>query len=346
MTNKNNATSKRKSEHIEICLNEDVGFHGKTNGFEHYEFEHFAVTELNYREISLETEFLGKKISYPFLISCMTGGASEAENLNEKLAEAAKSLNIAIGAGSQRQALENDDFLESYKIIRRNAGGVPVLGNIGAAQVSKMKDLSPLQKLVDAIEADALAIHLNPLQELLQPEGEPDFGGFLRNLEKAANILAVPIIVKEVGAGVSAKAAKKLLDAGAKGIDVAGAGGTSWAAVEMIRNKSPESDYFRNWGVPTAEAIAQTVKLKKKYDFVLIGSGGITNGVEIAKAIALGADIAASALPVLKAAAENGTRGAVDLLSDWFDTVKKIMYLTESKNINKLKKSKLKRISR
>ncbi|MCL6100527.1 MAG: alpha-hydroxy-acid oxidizing protein [Bacteroidetes bacterium] len=208
-------TAQRKAEHIKLCLTDDVQYETKTNGLDKYDFEHFAITEIEIDRIDITTKFLGKKISFPFLISCMTGGTKEAERINEKLAIAARELNIPIGVGSQRQALEDKKYHSTYRVIRRNAGRVPVLGNIGAAQVVRSKNIiSEISLLVNLIEADAMVVHVNPLQELLQQEGEPDFKGLLKSLSMITKKISVPVIVKEVGSGISKRAAKLLLEAG------------------------------------------------------------------------------------------------------------------------------------
>lgn len=333
-------TSQRKKDHLNLCLKEEVGFKNKTNGFDKYEFVHNAATEIKFKEIELNTKFFGYKINYPILISCMTGGTIEAESINAQLAEAANEIGIPIGVGSQRQALENNEQHDSYKIIRKNAPDVPVLGNIGAAQVAVMKDISEIQILIDLIEANAMVIHLNPLQELIQKKGEPDFSGFLKNLEKICKKIKAPVIVKEVGAGINKSSARKLLEAGARGIDVAGAGGTSWSGVEYLRNKDSITEFW-DWGLPTTYCIKDVKKLKKSYYFTLIASGGINSGEEIAKSIALGADLTASARPLLKAVSSGGIIEVKKTIEAWFDTVKKIMYLTGANNIEELKKVKL-----
>ncbi len=336
-------TVQRKAEHIKLCLTDNVRYSTKTNGLDKYDFEHFAITEVGFDKIDLSTNFFGKKISYPFLISCMTGGTKEAEKINEKLAIAACEMNIPIGVGSQRQALENKKYHFTYRVIRKNAGNVPVLGNIGAAQVAKSKNIvSEIKLLIDLIEADAMVIHVNPLQELLQPEGEPNFKGLLKSLDAIAKKISVPLIVKEVGSGISKQAAKPLLEAGVKGIDVAGAGGTSWAAVELMRKKET-NDYFKEWGLPTSYCIRTVQELKKDFEFLLIASGGIMNGVDIAKSIALGADLSASARPLFKEVMKNDVEGVVRLMNRWFETVKRIMYLTGCRRVIDLKKNKLKR---
>ncbi|MCX6167840.1 MAG: type 2 isopentenyl-diphosphate Delta-isomerase [Ignavibacteriales bacterium] len=328
--------SQRKKDHIQLCLTDEVGFKAKTNGFENYEFEHNALTEVEFNKIDLSTKFIGKKINYPFLISCMTGGTKEAEKINEQLALTAKILNIPIGIGSQRQALENKKHHSSYRVVRRNAGKVPVLGNIGASQIAKSKNgIDEIKSLIDLAEADAMVIHLNPLQELLQLDGEPDLKGLLKNLERICSKIQTPIIVKEVGSGISNSVAKKLLEIGVKGIDIAGAGGTSWAAVELLR-KNEEDSYFRDWGLPTSYCVRTVKELKSNFRFTLIASGGIYNGVDIAKSIALGADLSASARIILQDVMKSNVEGVVKLIESWFLTVKKIMFLTNCDSIKKL----------
>ena len=342
MKKKDSEVSQRKKDHIELCLTDEVAFREKTNGFDRYDFKHYAVTEVNLDALKFKAKFLKKTVDYPFLISCMTGGASAAGNINAQLAESAAELNIPIGVGSQRQALENNEYHSTYKIIREKAPKVPVLGNIGAAQLVNFKSFDPVQRLADMVEADAMVVHVNPLQELIQRNGEPDFIGLLKKTSKLVKTLSVPVLFKEVGAGISKEAAKKLLEAGAAGIDVAGSGGTSWSGVEMLRNNSEDKDgIFWDWGLPTSYCLREVSGLKKKYKFVLIGSGGINNAVDMAKTFALGADIAGSARTVLIKLKENGAEGVVNMIVDWFEIVKKIMFLTGSSSIKELAKNKI-----
>jgi len=341
MKNGDSVTSKRKKEHIELCLTDDVAFKNKTNSFEKYDFIHYAITEVDLTKTNFETKFLKKKINYPFLISCMTGGVEAAESINARLSVAANELNIALGVGSQRQALENKSFHHTYKVIRQNAPRIPILGNIGATQVAEMKSFENVQYLVDLVEADGMVIHINPAQELMQPEGDILQKGLLKNIKKLVKYLNVPIIVKEVGSGILKEVAEKLLDAGVNGIDVAGAGGTSWTGVEILRNNGNSSNEFWDWGLPTSYCIKEIYRLKKKYKFTLIGSGGINSDVDAAKALALGADMAASARIILQELNKNGADGVIKLITSWFDTVRKIMYLTGSSSLSELRKNKL-----
>jgi len=341
MKKSGNQTSIRKKEHLDLSLNADVSFKTKSNGFEYYDFIHDAATEVDLNNISFETKFFKKKIDYPFIISCMTGGTDEAENINAQLAIAAEELNIPIGVGSQRQALENEKYKETYSVIRKNAKSVPVLGNLGAAELVNLKSTDSIKKLIDLVEADVFVIHLNPLQELLQKEGTPNFKGLLKSLRKLTREIEVPVIIKEIGSGISSKVAKRLLEAGVKGIDVAGAGGTSWAGIEMLRNKSQVNDYFWDWGLPTSYCLKEIKELKQKYKFILIGSGGINNAIDTAKALALGADYVASARTILKELDNSGTDGVKKIITDWFETIKKIMFLTGSDSLKQFRKNKI-----
>lgn len=334
-----NDTSTRKKEHIQLCLTDKVGFRSKTNGFEKYDFIHDALTEVDISKLSFQTKLFSKKINYPFLISCMTGGTEEAENINQRLAVIVEELKIPIGVGSQRQALENQDNHYSYKVIRKTAKSVPVLGNIGAAQLVQSKNLTDILSLIDMLEADAFVVHLNPLQELLQPEGEPNFVGLLKKIEKLILKSKVPVIVKEVGSGISKDTAKRLLDIGVNGIDVAGAGGTSWAGVEIIRSKSDKD--FWDWGLPTSYCLKEIYPLKKKYKFTLVGSGGINSANDLALAFAFGADLVASARIILQTLMKNGDDAVTKLIINWFEYLKKIMFLTGSENLTELKNGKI-----
>jgi isopentenyl-diphosphate delta-isomerase len=339
MTKSMSETSKRKKEHIQLCLTDKVAFRSKTNGFEKFDFIHDALTEVDISKISFHTKFLTHKINYPFLISCMTGGTAEAENINERLALIAEELKIPIGVGSQRQALENKEYHNSYKVIRKTAKSVPVLGNLGAAQLIQSKNLKDIFSLIDMLEADAFVIHLNPLQELLQPEGEPNFVGLLKRLEKLVCKTSVPIIIKEVGSGIGKETAKKLLNIGVQGIDVAGAGGTSWAGVEILRSKA-EIDFW-DWGLPTSYCLKEIYPLKKKYKFTLVGSGGINSANDLTFAFAFGADLVASARIIFQTLLKNGDEAVIELVLNWFEYLKKVMFLTGSRNLSELKNGKI-----
>ncbi len=318
----------RKKEHLEICSGDAAAFRLKSNGFEKYDFRHYALTEVEIGRIDLSLRFFGNKIDYPFMISCMTGGSDELNNINLSLAEAANKLNIPIGLGSLRYAIDTEEHNFHLSKIRETAGGVPLLGNIGAAQIVSADSVKIIKSLIKKTGCDIFVVHLNPLQELIQKSGEINFKGLRKALKKINEHIGVPVIVKEVGAGISGDAAKELLELGIRGIDVAGAGGTSWAGVEIIRNKDDENNEFWDWGLPTSQCILEVNKLKNKYKFLLIGSGGVNTAEEAAKALAMGADMVASARVVLHQLNAGGVTGVTGMIQNWFETVKKIMYLT------------------
>ena len=340
-------TVDRKQSHVEICLNRNVGFESKTTGFEQYEFTHNAAPEINHSEIDLSTNIFGYRVSYPFMISSMTGGYDKAEHLNRTLAQTAEKLNIPLGVGSMRQALENSSYRESFSVVRQAAPSVPILANIGAPEVAKGLTDEELITLIDMVHADGLIVHLNPAQELFQPEGNTNFKNFLSELKKLTKIIQVPVITKEVGCGISPATAGALADAGVQIIDVAGAGGISWQKVEEERyvqqfqfeNRfSPSAlQELLNWGIPTAQCLAGIASLKEKNPqhrhIGIIASGGISNGIDIAKAIALGAELCASAGFMLKALHEYRLE---ETILTWMNDLKAAMFLTGAKNIKQL----------
>lgn len=337
-------TSKRKKEHVTLVLNEDVGFRNKTTGFDFFEFEHNALPEMNASEIDTSIKFLGKKIKFPLMVSCMTGGYKNAKLINQSLASVCEERGIPFGVGSQRQAMEDASNHRTFSIVRKVAPSIPIIGNIGAAEVANLKDVAQIQKLVDMIEADAFAVHLNPLQEYLQPEGNTNYHGVLKGIELLVNNLSVPIIVKEVGAGISESVAQRLINTGVKIIDTAGAGGTSWAGIEILRGNKPLlSSAFWDWGIPTAESILSIRKLFK--NVFLIGSGGIRTGIDVAKSITLGANMAGVASPIIKALEQGGKKQVNKLLDLWETELRGAMFLTGSRNISQLRKAKLLKIN-
>ncbi|RKY80350.1 type 2 isopentenyl-diphosphate Delta-isomerase [candidate division KSB1 bacterium] len=332
-------TSLRKEEHLDICLQQDVAFKEKTTGFERFYFVHNALPEINFSEVDCSTYFLDKPLSFPMMITAITGGFREAEKINAELAQVCEAQQIALGLGSQRQACENSNYWRSFSVVRDKAPTIPIVGNIGAAQVARLSDTEIIQHLVDLIKADALAVHLNPLQEVLQPEGNTHFRGVLAGLEKIVRSLEIPVIVKETGAGISHSVAKQLRQIGVRYVDVSGAGGTSWAGVESYRSKFPAlAKKFWDWGIPTALSILEVSKVK---GLRIIASGGISGGLDIAKAIALGADLAGAARILLKTLCLNGIKGLIELLESWKNELKTVMFLTGSKNLVQLKKARL-----
>lgn len=292
----------RKKEHLDICLEQDVSSE-ESNGFERYKLVHCALPEMNLADVDLSCHFLGHQLAAPIIISAMTGGTERARALNQSLARAAQRFGLAMCLGSQRALLEDPQLFATYA-VREVAPDILLMANLGAIQLQNGYSVAECQAAVDRIGADALVLHLNPLQEALQPGGDTNYRGLLEKIHEVCLFLRVPVIIKEVGYGLSVPAAKALLQAGAAALDIAGAGGTSWSQVEKLRAATPEqaqiADAFRGWGIPTAEALEDLRHALPKS--LLIASGGITNGVEAAKALALGADIIGMALPLLKAA--------------------------------------------
>lgn len=351
-------TVQRKQSHVEVCLNDPIEFDTKTTGFERYSFEHNATPEVNYNEIDLSTTFLGKPVSYPLMLSSMTGGYSGATFVNQVLARVCERLNIPLGVGSMRQALEDEAHQESFAIVREVAPSIQIFANIGAPEVATGLKTEQLQLLLDLIKANGLIVHINPAQELFQPEGNTNFKNFLAELKKATRAIGVPVIAKEVGTGISAHVSELLIDAGVAAIDVAGAGGTSWQKVEEVRylrkfgvdtRFSPSAiSELLNWGIRTAECLSQIKALKEakqgKFDKIeVVSSGGISNGLEIAKSLALGAQIAASARPLLKALLthtdeETGEQNLEHAIMTWMNDLRAVMFLVGAGTIADLRK--------
>ncbi|MEM9213112.1 MAG: type 2 isopentenyl-diphosphate Delta-isomerase [Cyanobacteria bacterium P01_F01_bin.150] len=299
-------TQARKADHIRVCLEDDVQFHTNSTGLERYRFTHCCLPELDWTDIDISTSFLGKALRSPLLISSMTGGTQQAKHINQRLATVAQEYGIAMGVGSQRVAIEKPEVTDTFA-VRSLAPDILLLANIGAVQLNYSYGLDECLRAVDSLQADALILHINPLQECVQSNGDKNFSGLFAKIEHLCNALSVPVIAKEVGNGISAVMAQKLINAGVSAIDVAGAGGTSWAQVEGERAKDKLQrrlgQTFGNWGIPTTECI-QTIRTVAPH-IPLIASGGIRNGLDVAKTIALGADMAGLALPFLQAAADS-----------------------------------------
>lgn len=300
-----NTTSRRKDEHIRICVNEHV--EGSLSaGFDRYHFEHVALPEIDFADISTQTEFLDKPLSAPFLVSSMTGGTPTAKAINRRLAEHAEKRGWAMAVGSMRAMLEDRDLAESFQ-VRRYAPSIVLLANLGLVQLNYGFTAEHCRAAVEQIEANALVFHLNSMQEVFQPEGNTNFSTLLSKLESVCSQLDIPIGVKEVGWGITGDTAAQLREAGVQFIDVSGAGGTSWSQVEKHRISDPmrrkAAETFAVWGNPTAECI-RSVRSRIPLGTV-IASGGITNGLDAAKAIALGADLAGIGRTLLAPAIES-----------------------------------------
>lgn len=326
----------RKKDHVELTASGEVSYRQPT-GFSGYRFVHNALPEINYHEVATKTTLLGRTFAFPLFISCMTGGYTDAGAVNAIIAEFCETHNLPFGVGSQRIMLEDSNAIDSFAVVRKKAPNAFISANIGGAQLIKTLPGASLQLLIESIEADAVTVHLNPLQELMQPEGDRNFKGIEEGIAQLVTDSSVPVIVKETGAGITGEVARRLLEAGVEVIDVAGAGGTSWSRVENLRKSNSDPEHlFDEWGMPTAHCVEEVNKLKQQYDFELVASGGIRSGLDIAKALCLGANFAATAQPVVKAIKEKGRDGLEDLYHSWIRQFKTALTLTGIDDVQKL----------
>jgi len=337
-------TQKRKKEHLEICLDTESVTSASGTGLNRYRFVHNALPELDIDEIDLSTTFLGKRLQAPILISSMTGGFDLARKVNRNLAAAAQRLGLAMGVGSQRVAVEEPSAAASFE-VRDVAPDILLLGNLGAVQLNYGYTVEHCRRAVSMIGADALILHLNVLQEAVQLEGNRNFKGLGEKIAAVCRDLEVPVIAKEVGNGISVDAATRLQRAGVKALDVAGYGGTSWSAVEAQRavkqGKRPDTA-FAAWGIPTEEAIVSVRQALP--DIQLIASGGVRSGVDIAKAIALGADLGAFGQPLLAAALESSAK-VIEFIAGVIHELKVSMLCVGAADLTALRKAPLVRQS-
>lgn len=307
-------TERRKSEHIRICLEEEVGSKAGGNGFEQYRFRHRALPELDFAEIDTSGRWLDRPMRVPLLISSMTGGTEEALRINRNLAEAAQWRGWAMGIGSVRAAIERPELARTFR-IRDAAPTIPIVANVGAVQLNYGYSADECRRAVELAEADGLVLHLNGMQELFQPEGNTNFKGLLGQIERLCAVLPIPIGVKEVGWGIDGETAKRLASVGVSFLDVAGAGGTSWSQVEKHRStdriRTMAAEAFADWGIPTAQCVVEARAAAP--DCLLIASGGLAGGVDAAKAIALGANIAGFGRSLLGAGVDSAEAAAVVL---------------------------------
>ncbi|MDO8490656.1 MAG: type 2 isopentenyl-diphosphate Delta-isomerase [Dehalococcoidia bacterium] len=335
------ANSKRKSEHLEIALNEVVESTQITTGLEGYRFVHQALPELDMHTIDLSCSLFGRRLTAPLIISSMVGGIEPAKQINRNLARAAQALGLAMGVGSQRVAIDDPETASTYA-VRDIAPDILLFANMGAVQLNNGYALSQCQRMVGMIGADALILHLNPLQEALQQGGNTNFSGLLSRIEKVCRSLGVPVVVKEVGWGISEAAARRLAAAGVAAIDVAGAGGTAWSEVERFRSKTEKANNiaaaFSSWGIPTADSIAMA--RRGAPGLPLIASGGLRTGLDVAKAIALGADAAGIAAPLLKAATIS-PEAVIDILDEVTEALRISMFCIGAASLDDLKNTPL-----
>ncbi len=330
----------RKSDHIKINLEQDVRS-GLTTGLERYHFIHHALPELNLDDVSTSLSLYQRKLNAPILISSMTGGTPDAAQINLRLAEAAQETRIAMGLGSQRAAIDHPELATTFQ-VRQVAPDILLFANLGAVQLNYGYTEDECKRAIEMVEADALILHLNPLQEAVQPEGDTNFAGLLSKIEKVCKVLSVPVIAKEVGWGFSDETARQLANAGVSAIDVAGAGGTSWSQVEMYRAQNESqarlAAAFLDWGIPTADSIQNITKSAP--ELLVFASGGLRNGVDIAKCIALGSTLGGSASPFLKSAVRS-VNVTIQTIQEFQREIQVCMFATGAKNLDELKTTKL-----
>ncbi|MBS7633954.1 type 2 isopentenyl-diphosphate Delta-isomerase [Candidatus Bathyarchaeota archaeon] len=337
-------TRSRKEDHLRICLEKNVEARGITTGFEEVFLIHQALPELNLSDVKTETIFLNHRFSAPIIVEGMTGGTSKALEINSAIAQAVEELGLGMGVGSQRAALENPEMEKTFAAVREKAPKAFIISNIGGPQIAGECDINKISRVVEMINADALTIHLNPLQEAIQPEGEKVYSGVIDNIRRLVERLDVPVIVKETGSGISAETARSLKEAGVACIDVAGAGGTSWAAVEYYRAVERGDSFGRDlglllwdWGIPTAISL---VEVAQSVDLPVIASGGLRSGLDVAKAIALGASMAGLARPILMSASR-GYEDVTKTLRSLIEHLKNIMFLAGAASIGELREAPL-----
>ncbi|XLP36275.1 type 2 isopentenyl-diphosphate Delta-isomerase [Brevundimonas vesicularis] len=335
----------RKDQHLDVVL-AGKGRHATATGFDDWRFVHEALPDLDYGSIDLGADLLGRRLQAPLLISAMTGGPARAEAINARLAETAQHLGLALAVGSQRTALEGANAGGLDRSLRDRAPDTPILANIGAAQLTRGFGLDQARRAIDMIGADALVVHLNPLQEACQPEGDRDWWGVGAALQALIRNLDTPVLVKETGAGISALTAQRLIAMGAAGLDVAGAGGTNWALIEGERATEAadqaHAQAFAGWGIPTARAIAEARNALP--EALIIGSGGVRDGLDVAKSIRLGADVVGMAAGVIHAATDS-TEAVVDLFQVVIRQLRTVCFCTNAASLAALRRVPLQRTS-
>ncbi len=333
----------RKADHLALAAEGDVGFRAQGTLLDGVHLVHDALPDLAESDVDTSCIVFGKKLRAPILIAAMTGGTDEAGRVNRDLAAIAEERGYAFGLGSQRAMVVRPETRGTFR-VREVAKSTVVFGNVGVVQAREMKT-AELQAMVDEVGADALCIHLNPAMEVVQPGGDRDFRGGFETIARVAKELRVPVIVKETGCGISPSIAKRVLGAGAKGIDVSGAGGTSWVGVETLRAEQQGDaiarslgEAFWDWGIPTAVCVGSIAKILPP-GAQLVATGGVGSGLDAARAIALGATLAGIARPVLKALREGGPAGATAFLDSVERELRTAMLLTGSRDVAALRKA-------
>lgn len=330
----------RKTEHVEICLFEEVEGFSETY-LEYVKLIHQAIPGFNFEDVKTNVKVFGKELQAPFIVTGMTGGNEFVGKINATIAKVVEEFGLGMGVGSQRVAIEHKEVRSTFEVVRKNAPNSLIIANLGAPQIAKGYGYRELRDAIDMINADAIAIHFNIAQELFQPEGEPEYSlSLLEKLRDISKDLGIPVIIKETGCGISMESAVLFRKYGFKNFDVSGQGGTSWIAVERIRGmrrknwKAESAKLFQDWGIPTAASIIEV-----RYavpDATIIGSGGIRNGLDVVKAIVIGSDIAGMALPVLKRAVE-GEESLRKFFRNVIFEIKSTMMLIGAKNVSELR---------
>ena len=317
-----------KEEQLKFSLKQSLE---SINGFDCIRFSHYALPEMNFDEVDPSIVFLGKKFSSPIIIGSMTGGSEKTGKINRKLAGVAEGKNIPFSTGSQKIALKKKGFIKSFD-VKKSSPGVFLISNIGGSALLEF-GFDEIESSLNAVDADALFVHLNPLQELIQSEGVKKWKGVGDKIKGLCDYLSVPVLVKEVGNGLNSRTALELQKLGVKGIDIAGFGGTNWSVIESKRLKT-ERNVFENWGLTTLESLSECKNLR----IPVIGSGGVRSGLDVAKVIRLGGSLASASLPFLKAVLENRLD---EEIGKWVEELKITMMLTRSKNLKELRRAKL-----
>lgn len=325
----------RKLEHMQLALERRMQLESRF--FDRLAFEHEALPEIDMAEIDVSVSFLGKRMAAPLLVSCMTGGTDSASQINHHLAAGAERAGIALGVGSQRKAIEDAATAATF-VVRDAAPTVPLLANLGAVQLNYGFGIAECRRAVEMISADALVLHLNPLQEAIQPEGQCDFSDLIPKIGGVVRKLGVPVVVKEIGCGISGATGRRLYDAGVRIVDTAGLGGTSWARIEAARTADLEiGEIFADWGVPTPDSIRQLAAID---GLSVIGSGGVRSGIDVAKAIALGSDLVGLAQPFLEAAMESAER-VYERIQRTVQELEIAMFCVGARNLEELRQTRL-----
>ncbi len=344
MKDEENLIERRKNEHIHIVVQKPTSS-AISSYFEYVQLIHRALPQVDFSEIDLSTSFLGKKIDAPIMIAGMTGGTKLAKKLNKIIAQAAETLNIPMGVGSQRAGLKQLDIRETYSVVREVAPNIPIIANIGVSQLKEAESLEELAKnLIEMVDADAIALHLNPLQEVVQPEGEPHYKDILPLIEEFVKKSPKPVILKETGNGLSKEDASIGYKCGIRIFDTGGAGGTSFALVESYRAEENGEEIlsrtgltFAEWGIPTAASILEV--LSACFDCTVIATGGIRSGLDAGKALRLGARIVGIAAPIITAAYSGGYKAVEELLRTYIRELRTVLFVTNADCLEKFKRT-------